>query len=134
MTYYKAVRPDGTETGPAEFGPQELEVAAIIERARRLTGDEASRLIAAQRVEWYPAWRAAMDAAMDAGCYAAWDAEWNAARDTRDTERDAMRDATWDAAWYVVRDTLMATLTRDLITPEQYDTLMAPWREVIGNA
>ena len=73
-TYYKAIRPDGTETGPAEFGPQEIEVAAIIDRARRLTGDEASRLVAAQRVEWYPAWRAAMDAERDAGCYAEWDA------------------------------------------------------------
>ena len=110
MTYDKAIRPDGTETGPAEFGPQEIEVAAIIERARRLTGDEASRLIAAQRVERSAAWRAARDAA------------WRAAR-----------DAAWDAAWYAVRDTLMATLVRDLITPEQYDTLMAPWREVIGN-
>ena len=100
-TYYKAVRPDG---------PQGAEVAAIIERARRLTGDEASRLIAAQRVEWYAAWAAARDAS------------W-----------DVVRDATWAAVRYVVRDILMATLTRDLITPEQYDTLMAPWREVIGN-
>lgn len=129
-TYYKAIRPDGTETGPAEFGPQEIEVAAIIERARRLTGDEASRLVAAQRVEWYAAWRAAMDAAMDAGCYAVWDAAWDAAGNDA---WGAARDATWDAVRYVVRDTLMATLARDLITPEQYDTLMAPWREVIGN-
>ena len=130
-TYYKAVRPDGTETGPAEFGPQEIEVAAIIERARRLTGDEASRLIAAQRVEWYPAWRAAMAAEWDAGCYAEWDAAWATAGNDA---WGAAGAATWDAVRYVVRDTLMATLTRDLITPEQYDTLMAPWREVIGNA
>ena len=120
-TYYKAVRPDG---------PQGAEVAAIIERARRLTGDEASRLIAAQRVEWYAAWRAARDAEWDAGWYAEWDAAWAAARDA---SWDVVRDATWAAVRYVVRDILMATLTRDLITPEQYDTLMAPWREVIGN-
>ena len=64
------------------LGPQGVEVAAIIERASRLTPDEVRRLSAA----------------------------WTAAR---------------AAAW--------AALTRDLITTEQYDTLMAPWREVIGN-
>ena len=64
------------------LGPQGAEVAAIIERASRMTHAEAVDL-----------------------------------------------DAVWTAAW----DALMATLTRDLITTEQYDTLMAPWREVIGN-
>lgn len=73
------------------LGPQGVEVAAIVDRASRLTADDARRLAAA--------WNAA------------WDAAWNAA---------------WDAA--------LATLARDLITPEQYDTLTAHWREVIGNA
>ena len=99
-TYYKAVRPDG---------PQGAEVAAIIERARRLTGDEASRLIAAQRVEWYAAWRAARDA----GWYAGWYAEW-------------------DAAWAAARDAAGALVVRDLLTAEDYDTLTRPWREAIG--
>ena len=36
----------------------------------------------------------------------------------------AARDAAWGAAW--------GELTRDLITPEQYDTLTAPWRSVVG--
>ena len=66
------------------FGPHGVEVAAIIDRARRLTGDEARRLTA------------------------------------------AARDATWDAA--------CGTLTRDLITTEQYDTLMGPWRLVISHS
>ena len=48
----------------------------------------------------------------------AWDAAWG-------TARGAARDAARDAA--------LATLVRDLITPEQYDLLMAPWRTVIGD-
>lgn len=36
----------------------------------------------------------------------------------------AARDAAWDAA--------LATITRDLITPEQYDTLTGPWVSVMG--
>ena len=30
-------------------------------------------------------------------------------------------------------DAALATLVRDLITPKQYDLLMAPWRTVIGD-
>ena len=50
---------------------------------------------------------------------AAWDAALDAALDA---VRDAVRDAAWDAAW----DAVLATLVRDLITPEQYERLMAP--------
>ena len=57
---------------------------------------------------------AARAAAWDAARAAAWAAAW-----------DAVRNAAWDAA--------LATLVRDLITPEQYDLLMAPWRTVIGD-
>ena len=48
----------------------------------------------------------------------AWVAAWDAAR---------------DAAWNAARDATLATLVRDLITPKQYDLLMAPWRTVIGD-
>ena len=37
------------------------------------------------------------------------------------------------AAWDAAHDAALATLVRDLITPEQYDLLMAPWRTVIGD-
>lgn len=30
--------------------------------------------------------------------------------------------------------TLLATLVRDLITPEQHDVLIGPWHQVIGEA
>ena len=55
------------------LGPQGREVAALIERAARLTGDEVARLATA----WYAAWDAARAAAGDA----AWDAARCAARD-----------------------------------------------------
>ena len=95
------------------LGPQGREVVAIIDRVRMLTTDELRQLDAA----WGAAWGAARDAARDA----AWGAAWIAARNSA--------SAAWDAA----RVAALATLVRDLITPKQYDLLMAPWRTVIGD-
>ena len=92
------------------LGPQGREVVAIIDRARMLTTDELDRLAAARDAAWHAAWVAA----------------WVAAR-------DAARDAAWGAARDAARDATLATLVRDLITPEQHDLLMAPWRTVIGD-
>ena len=79
------------------LGPQGEQVAALIERVRRLTAVEVERLAAA------------------------WDAAW---------------DAVWDAVWVTsrvgARDASLALLTRDLISTEHYDTLIGPWRDVIG--
>ena len=104
------------------LGPQGREVAAIIDRVRMLTTDELRQLDAA----WAAAWAAARDAAWAA----AWDAVRDAALDAvRDAVRDAALDAVRDAAWAAA----LATLVRDLITPKQYDLLIAPWRTVIGD-
>ena len=117
------------------LGPQGVEVAAIIKRARRLTADEVQQLLAAARnAAWNAAWDAARDAAWDAARAAARDAAraaaWAAARDAaRDAAWAAARDAARGAAW----DAALATLTRDIITPEQHDTLMGPWRQVIDH-
>ena len=96
------------------LGPQGPEVVAIIDRARTLTTDELRQLDAT----WDATWGATWDAAWDAARVATWDATW---------------DAAWDAAWNAARDAALATLVRDLITPKQYDLLMAPWRTVIGD-
>ena len=115
------------------LGPQGREVAALIERAARLTGDEVAGLATA--------WNAAWNAAGYAAGYATREATWNAARVTawyaaRDAARDAAwnaaRDAAWDAAWYAVRDAAGALTVRDLISTERYDTLTRPWASVIG--
>ena len=48
--------------------------------------------------------------------HAAWGAAWYAA---------------WGAAWDAARDAVLATLARDLISPEQYEVLYRPWAQVI---
>ena len=105
------------------LGPQGAEVAAILDRVSRLTGDEARRLAAARN--------AARDAAGSSAWSAARAAAWGA---VRAAARDAAGSSAWSAARDAARAAAWAALTRDLITTEQYDTLTAPWREVIGNA
>jgi hypothetical protein len=94
------------------FGPNGQAVVAIIDRAGRLTDDEARRLAAARVAAGEAAWWAVAQA-LDAARVAA---------------REAARDAAWDATWAAT----LAELVRDLITPEQYDLLMGPWRSVVG--
>src|SRR3990167_9574055 len=83
------------------LGPNGQEVAALIERAGRLTGNEITRLAAARAAAW--------DAARDAARAAAWGAAWAAAG-------AAARDAAW------------ALVVRDLISQEHFDALYGPWR------
>ena len=116
------------------LGPQGREVAAIIDRARMLPADELRQWVAAWGAARDAAWDAAWDAARVAARVAAWDAAWVAAWGAAwDAARGAARGAAWDAAWDAARDAALATLVRDLITPKQYDLLMAPWRTVIGD-
>ncbi len=99
------------------LGPQGEQVAATIERAARLTSDEAERLNAAWKKD------------------VAWSARAEARAAVRAEARaDAARAAAWfdaacDAAW----DAALALLTRDLISSEHFKTLYGPWREVIGD-
>ena len=93
------------------FGPQGEAVAALIDRAGRLTEEEGKELAAA----W-----AARDAACDA---------WDAACDARAAAWDAARDAACDAAWGAAS----ALVVRDLISPERFDALYGPWASVIGD-
>ena len=83
------------------LGPQGREVAALIERAARLTDDEVAGLATA----WYT---------------------------TRDNAWYAARYTTRDAAKYAARDAARALTVRDLISTERYDTLTRPWASVIG--
>ena len=70
------------------LGPQGEEIAALIERCRPLTPDEAQELHAA-------------------------------------------RGAAWDAARGAARGAALALISKDLITPEQFNTLYDPWRKVM---
>ena len=131
------------------LGPQGREVAALIERAARLTSDEVAGLATAWYTEdgaaWYTAWAAARDtagaaakaaarvAAREAARDAAWNAAWDAAGDAASFEA---WDAAWDAARYATgcaaRDAARALTVRDLISTERYDILTRPWASVIG--
>ena len=107
------------------LGPNGEKVAAIIERVRVLTPDEQRALLRAQYGG--PARNAARYAARNAARYAARYAASDAAR-------NAARNDAWNDAWYAAWDATLATITRDLITQEQFDTLYDPWRRVIDNA
>jgi hypothetical protein len=117
----------------AAFGPRREAVAAVIDRAGRLTPDEVEALTVAELAvdavvdaAWNAAWNAAWSAGRAAAWHAAGDAVWSASWDTAD---DA-RQAAWDTAAYAA----VAELVRDLIAPEQYDTLAGSWNSVIGQA
>ena len=119
------------EVDPAiRFGPQGQHVGALIARAGVITAGEAEMLVAA--------WVAARDAARDAARVAAWVAARDAARvAARDAARVAARDAAWVAARVAASDAALALVVRDLIgqhglTQAHYDTIILPWRTVIG--
>mgnify|MGYP006316575597 FL=1 len=134
------------------LGPQGADIALLIERAVRLTFEQADAIGATWRAAlpvwdaaWYAAWYAARHAARDAAWHAARDAAWHAARDAagdaaRDAAwhaaRDAAVDAAWDAAWYTTRHAARgaaaALVVADLVgthglTQDHIDTLLAPW-------
>ena len=90
------------------LGPNGEEVAALLERCRLLTTDEAMRLAAARVAARVAAW----DAVRDAARVAAWVAA-----------QDAARVAAWDAA--------LALIVKDLISPADFNALFAPWKEVM---
>jgi hypothetical protein len=102
------------------YGPNTIAVAAFIERLRTLTPEQASRLNAA--------WVAAGDAAWDG--VAAWDARV-AARDARAAARDARYAARYAArdARDAAGDAAVALVVRDLISPEHFALLVAPFVE-----
>lgn len=115
------------------FGPQGEHVVRLIDRAARLTSDEAKQLVAARA----GAWVVARDTAKGTAKYADRDA-------ARDTATRAVAGAAWDAtwgAWYAARlaarEVAMALVVRDLIgssgfSQTHYDLLTGPWRKVIG--
>ena len=96
-------------TATDALGPQGVQVAALIERASSLTGDEVRKLASYQDA----AWGAARYASRDAARYASWY-----------TARNDTCDAAWDAA--------AALVVRDLISVEHYDALTGPWRTAVG--
>ena len=109
------------------YGPQTEQIKALIVRVRTITSDETARLttawLAVDVDDRDDAWHAGRVTALDAG---------------RETMLDA---ADFDAVYtpYAIWDAALALLVRDLIGPhgftqEHYNTLVAPWAEVVGKA
>ena len=97
------------------LGPQGVQVAALIERADRLTDVEARRL--------FDAWDAAMGA------------EWHPAKTAAfavDAARTTAEDTVWAAVHVAAGDAGLALVVRDLISVEHYAALTGPWRTIIG--
>jgi len=120
------------------LGPNGESVAALIDRARTLTPEEAERVNAARvaagtaavNAAWDSAGTAARVAAGTAAVNAAWYAAWYAAG-TWEAAVTAAWDAALGAAWDAARDAVLALVVRDLITPEQFETLYGPWASVM---
>jgi hypothetical protein len=104
------------------LGPNGREVAALIDRAGRLTPEEAELLYGVWGARWNAAGNAAWDVAGGAARNAAWVAAGNAAS-------NAAGNA---AAGVAARIAASALVVRDLITLEHFDTLYGPWESVIG--
>ena len=101
------------------LGPQGREAVALIESAQGFTPDQLDAMDAARETAGKAAWDAAYAAARAAAWDTAREAAWGAAR-------EAAWGAAWDDAWVAAWEALLATIVRDLISPEHYATLMAP--------
>jgi hypothetical protein len=132
------------------LGPNGEAVAALLEKAERLTDGEISGLGAA--------WNEARDAVSNEARSTTWNEARDAARGAaRDAARCAAREAAREAAMGLARNTVgnavnhaakylaarnaavssarsaaMAMVTQDLITEEQFRILADPWLSVMG--
>ena len=124
------------------FGPQGPHVAALIARAREITGDEVEKFNAARESARDAARESARESARDAASKAAGvdgrESAWIAASESAWVAASkAARVTASDAVWGAVWDAARALVVRDLIgqhgfTQAHYDTFTLPWRTVIG--
>lgn len=125
-------------TTTTTYGPNTALVERVIGQAKAMTPEQAEALLAAcgatKDAGWEGAWVAAQRVARVAahGIY-----RLNARADAQEAIRVAARNVFWGhdcyhAARDAARDAAVACVVRDLITPEQFDTLTAPWVAVFG--
>ncbi|MGW1814104.1 hypothetical protein ACWCQM_11160 [Streptomyces sp. NPDC002125] len=118
----------------ATFGPGWAGVAQVVRQAASLTADQAGRIHdAARDAAWADARPAAEDAARAAARTSGRADAWHAARAATwnagwHASRESTWDRTWDTAWAASWSAAWAAVVRDLITPDQHDTLTGPWR------
>lgn len=126
------------------FGPNTDAVNRVVERAKKITAEEAKKLA--------DAWDALGFDRRRVTCYVASEYTWAAARsasriDVLNDALDDVRRAVWDAAgatgchaldvsWeitpVIASYAAQAAVLRDLISDEDYKTLAGPWELVMG--
>jgi len=106
------------------FGPQGVEVAALIRRAAVITAEEADQLSLAWDA-WDAAWDATWNTARDSKSWAQWDA-------ARDAAWNAANKAAWDAEWAAAALSVRHLIGDYGFTQQHYDLLTGPWRQTIG--
>lgn len=117
----------------SDYGPNTALVERVIEQAKTMTPEQAEALEAAWIDDEFAIWNSAKRAARRDAYGVARRAAHGAGRDTA---WYAARGASWkagpDDAWFVTWNTAAACIVRDLITPEQFDTLTETWVSVFG--
>ena len=107
-----------------KYGSQTTEVEALLEKIKTITPEQAKALDAPWDAPWKAVWGAVWTAARGAGREAALEAALEAAW-------VAVRETAWDAGWVAVWDAVLATVTKDLISQEEFDVLRGPWASVM---
>jgi DNA repair exonuclease SbcCD ATPase subunit len=103
-----------------EYGPQTVEIRALIERIDEVTPKLARELTREHHASWSQAARDARDAAVAK--------EWATKRESAwSTKWERTLNTAWMTAW----DAMLALTVRDLITPDQFELLYDPWRRVM---
>lgn len=111
-----------------DFGPNGAAVMELIERASRMTHDEAEQLV----IVWYGGWARAgenvwttarVSSELLAKAHGRADARTQAGAIAWHVARNGGRVAAREAAW--------ALVVRDVMDAEQFDVVYGPWREVM---
>ena len=87
-----------------KYGPNTTQIEALLEKVKTITPEQAK----------------ALDAPWDAPWKAVWGAAWV-----------AVREAALEAALVAVWDAVLVTVTKDLISEDDFNTLYGPWKEVM---
>ncbi len=95
--------------GNQEYAPQTTGIEALIEQLKTLTPEQIKAIGEARIKVRDEEWSEAHEAAL----WAAWG------------ENEGF------GAWYGARDAILALISRDSLTPDQFNTLYGPWASVM---
>ena len=87
-----------------KYGPNTTQIEALLEKVKTITPEQAK----------------ALDAPWDAPWKAVWGAAWV-----------AVREAALEAALVAVWDAVLVTVTKDLISEDDFNILYGPWASVM---